>query len=227
MPSLALAKSRVLANVAGLASAGSGDPFSDQVSLLVYGDHLVNPVDESKNAASATIDNVVVDGGELLAGGAGGKVAFASSAAFAFPLEFTLEFDITASEAELYATYFMARNAMNYFNCASNGVAPDLTVAYSSLIDWPANMLPAFDTRYRMAFSRDADGVRRAFRDGVRIHVGSASTETLTAAAFDLFGVPGRADLTTFRGKLSYVRLTQGVCRYVDNYDPSITFPRR
>lgn len=227
MPSLALAKSRVLANVAGLASAGSGDPFSDHVSLLVYGDHLVNPIDESKNVASATTANVVVDGGELLAAGAGGKVAFASSDAFAFPLVFTLEFDITASEAGLGATYFMAQNAAGYFNVASNGAAPNLTVAYNGLVSLPVNILPAYDTRYRMAFSRDADGVRRTFRDGALVSTTSANTNTLTASAFDLFGIPGRADLTPFRGKLSYVRLTQGVCRYVDDYNPAITFPRR
>lgn len=205
------------------------DEHWENVELLVFGDTLANPVDRSKNELEATIANIEVVDGEFHAAGAGGKVAFASHVAFRVPLVYTIEFDITFDEAELGAMYFFGPSAGNYLYGSSNGSVPVMTATYGNKLATSGEGAPdAYGEKARVAYTRDDQGVRRLFRDGVLVYTESAQTTTdANAQPFDLFGIPGRPDLAQFRGKFSNIRITHGVCRYTEDYTPPVRFPDR
>ena len=70
-----------------------------------------------------------------------------------------------------------------------------------------------------IAISRDATGNIYSFVNGVLDTVVTDSTSTgYGNTPFGIFGIVGRGDLDSFRGYLTNIRYTQGVCRYTDSY---------
>lgn len=189
----------------------------DLVQLLVHGDGAPGAVtapDSSKYARVPTITGGVTVTDEGTHQGTGSltnsttpsAVIYPASTGLELPQVYTIEFTVTPTEA--VAGFLIAHSAVSYWQSD--------TVGGIQVIGWGYNNTIAvgLGNTARIALCRNASNVVRAFKDGVLVSKATMSTTQLGSLPLGLFGVPGRPDLPSFRGRLEEVRYTKGLCRY-------------
>lgn len=195
------------------------DPDFASVALLL---HLnLGFADTSPAGRTATVANVSITSDAAMLGGAGatssttpGQLLFASSTDFATDGNWTLEFNIRCTSFS-GGPFFMAQSAVRYFNLGSTGELQP--------VNWcGGSAMLTLGARHHVAITHQADGTARLFLDGVLQNTSTVAGAS-GAAAFDVFGVPGRSDLTSFtQGVIDEVRWTK-VCRYTATFTPPST----
>jgi hypothetical protein len=197
--------------------AAETDPLFSSVALLL---HLNSTFADSSPAArtATTVNNVsIASNGAMLGGAAAtssttpGQLLFASSADFATDGNWTLEFNIRCTTFS-GGPFFMAQSAVRYFNLSGTGELQP--------VNWSGGSAQlTLNTRHHVAISHQADGTTRLFLDGALLDT-SSNAGASGAAAFDVFGVPGRTDLPSFnQGAIDEVRWTKA-CRYTAAFTP-------
>jgi hypothetical protein len=206
----------MLGNLGRQSIAGPGVSSWAKVMLLVHGDGAngaVSAPDSSQYARTPTITGgvTVTDAGTHIGTGSltnattPSNVIYPSSADFELPAEYTLEFTVTPLEA--VAGYLLSHSAVSYWICNVDGGIQNNGWGFTNTI------AVGIGNTARIAICRNAANVVRVFKDGV-LQFKQTLSSSQPASAFGLFGVPGRPDLPSFRGRLEEVRYTKGLCRY-------------
>lgn len=194
------------------------DPSFDNVILLLNGQTLADSSGYQRIPTDTTGVTMVPDspfGGSYTSyfNSTPSDVTFGFPQSPDFILEqvFTFEFWMKATDT---GGYLMANDAVRHmakFNTTSlytNGWGNPSFTSTIGMNQWVA-----------IAISRDATGNIYSFVNGVLDAVLTGSTSTgYGNTPFGIFGIVGRGDLDSFRGYLTNIRYTQGVCRYTDSY---------
>lgn len=213
-------------------AALGGDPFFANVMLLTHFNGVsgaTTTFDSSPNARALTANGAVslsdaqVKFGTAASLFAGGYWASPASADFAFPGDFTIEFQARKSVdgAGGYDTVVLTDTSNG---SAANGWFIELSsvrgflFAHAGGIPVISAQNPNDSLYHHWAVSR-AGGTIYLFKDGVLLTSAAFTTSVLAQGQFGI----GRNDVNStypFAGHIDEVRITKGVGRYTANFTP-------
>lgn len=194
------------------------DPYFDNVVLLLNGQSLADSSGYARIPTDTTGVSMVTDspfGGSYTSYSNntqfGPVYSFDTSTDFNLEQAFTIEFWYKATAT---GGYFLANDAVRHMGKF------DTTGIYTN--GWGTPSLSSglgMDTWTAVAFCRDEAGNIYSFVNGTLVGSNTGSTDIINSnSGFGIFGIIGRNDLESFRGFLTNIRYTQGVCRYTGNY---------
>lgn len=205
----------------------SGDPYYDNVSLLLHFDGTDGSTtftDNSPSPKTVTVyGNAHIETDQSQFGGASGAFdgngdyLTVPAAAFTFAGDFTIECWVYLNAASGYVPIMEGRAYATYSNFIC-GLYPNNIDFVTNVGRLTATDTLAINTWHHIAVTR-ASGVIRLFTNGVvNAETFSYATDITPAAANVRIG--NNVDGNFLNGYLDDIRITKGVARYTDNFTP-------